>query len=93
MKTVRIEMPVALADMFLQLGEAISDSLANAGCNDFCVKDTPQNRETVALIEAEYEDEDEDHDDADVSFHCGKILTQDRIVFAAIVKRFREPLE
>lgn len=88
MKTVKIELPAALVDMFLQLEEILSDGLANAGCNDFYVKDTPQNREIVALIEAEHH-----NDDADVSLHDGKILTQDQIVFAAVVKRFREPLE
>lgn len=90
MKTVRIELPAALADMFLQLEEDLTDRLHTAGCNDFYVKDTPQNRETVALIEAEFRDDV----DADVSVQPdGKILTQDIIVFAAVVKRFREPLE
>jgi len=90
-KNVRVEMPAALADMFIRVcDDVLVDSLANAGANDFFAKDTPDNREVLALIESEYRDEEPD---PNPTLYDGELLTQDSIVLAAVLKRFKNPLE
>jgi hypothetical protein len=89
MKNVRIEMPAALADMFLKLcDEVFVGALANSGCDDFLLPDTPSYREVVALIEMEAHDEE-----GEVRIQDGQLLTQGANVLDAVIKRFREPLE
>jgi hypothetical protein len=45
MKTVTITMPEPLAKAFLKLAEGIDQEYSNAGCNDFVMPNTPENRE------------------------------------------------
>lgn len=43
-ETISIEVPKVLAQHFLKMSEMISQHMGNAGCNDFLVEDTPDNR-------------------------------------------------
>ena len=83
-ENIHITMPTALADMFLTLIDDFQKRLDNAGCNEFCVQDTEENRQTVALAEAEYFGTK-----TKPTVYQGEIITTDAAVLAAAIKRFR----
>lgn len=52
MEYTSIQVPEPLARHFVKIAERCSERLGNAGCNDFAMEDTPDNREIDALIGA-----------------------------------------
>jgi len=52
MEQVAITVPKALIPHFLRLAEQASDQMGNAGCNDYEIENTPENRELIDLAAA-----------------------------------------
>ena len=99
MKQVTITVPQQLAVCFLEIAENCTDDMSNAGCNDFWVDDTPENKELIDLAQAndckmtldEYRASDEEYLVHNV--HKGRICITDFVLFGLFVEQVKKSLD
>ena len=94
-----INVPKALAEQFVALAKSCSDQMGNAGCNDWEMENTPENRELIELAEAsnfgmtleEYRESDEYSEPRVMS--NGKLITCDFSIFDLFVNEVKKSRE
>jgi len=76
----------AMLKFSAELLDLASDEFSNNGCNDFYLKDTPENRELVTALQTEERwDEPET-----LNLREGKIITQDWCLMRFLARKMRE---
>lgn len=72
--------------------DVLGDKLGNAGCNDFELEDTPDNRALIAKA-ALYNDPKATEEDQEPMVYDGKLLTQDTLICGYLKSRITKVLE
>jgi hypothetical protein len=81
---MKVELNDAEYAVFMDLLQDLSERYSNAGCNDYELEDTPENREWVSKAETV------DYKDKKLHLYRGKILTQDITLLGYFIDKLEE---